>query len=497
MRRELKIGIFLAGTFFILGLFIFIVGDLSLWFRKTGYDLTAHFGSVTGLEKQDAVRMSGVKIGYVKDIRLARRHAEVLMAISPQYQVPKGSKASVASLGLIGEKYIEITPSEQADNYPPGGVLESTQAVGFDEMGAMAMSIGEDVKALSQSLNKLIGEENRTEIGATLEHLDKFTDDLQDFMRTNKQALSASIEGVSRASRDLDQRVDELSKSLDQTIAAVKGIAEENRAPVKSDIEKIGVVLDEIKDSLRLLQRSLEKIDKGEGTVGKLIQDPELYDKAKTTLASVENVVAPLKSVKPIGLFRFDYLGENRMVRSSATLGLELSLDISSSARRSRTRSSRSSRTRPRRECVGISWPPGPASSNRRSAPASTWSASATDSSLAWKDSISSALSEPTCASRPRSPSSGTSTFWPAWTISGERPRGSFISASAWASIERQSQDGFYLPDLRNALAEMARSMSGLRRVEQHGRGAGGDILPDRDLVCDRRGPALSGHPRV
>jgi phospholipid/cholesterol/gamma-HCH transport system substrate-binding protein len=325
MRRELKIGIFLAGTFFILGLFIFIVGDMSTWFRKTGYDLTAHFDSVTGLEKQDAVRMSGVRIGYVKDIRLARRHAEVRMAISPQYQVPKGSRASVASLGLIGEKYIEITPSEQADNYPPGGVLESTQAVGFDQMGAMAMSIGEDVKALSQSLNKLIGEENRTEIKAALEHLDKFTDDLQDFMVRNKQALSASIEGVSRASRDLDQRIAALSKSLDQTIDAVKGMTEENRAPVKSDIEKIGVVLDEIKDSLRLLQRSLEKIDKGEGTVGKLIQDPELYDKAKTTLASVENTIAPLRSVKPIGLFRFDYLGDSRMVRSSATLGLELS----------------------------------------------------------------------------------------------------------------------------------------------------------------------------
>jgi len=325
MKRELKIGIFLAGTFFILALFIFIVGDLSLWFRKTGYDLTAHFDSVTGLEKQDAVRMSGVKIGYVKDIRLARRHAEVLMAISPQYQVPKGSRASVASLGLIGEKYIEIAPSEQADNYPPGGALESTQAVGFDQMGAMAVSIGEDVKALSQSLNKLVGEENRTEIGATLEHLNKFTDDLQDFMGKNKQAFSASVEGISRASRDLDQRLAALSKSLDQTIDAINGIAQENRAPVKSDIEKIGVVLDEIKDSLRLLQRSLEKIDKGEGTVGKLIQDPELYDKAKTTLASVENTIAPLRSVKPIGLFRFDYLGENRMVRSSATLGLELS----------------------------------------------------------------------------------------------------------------------------------------------------------------------------
>jgi phospholipid/cholesterol/gamma-HCH transport system substrate-binding protein len=69
----------------------------------------------------------------------------------------------------------------------------------------------------------------------------------------------------------------------------------------------------------------MEKIDKGEGTVGKLIQDPELYDKAKTTLASVESTIEPLRAVKPIGLFRLDYLGDSRKVRSLATLGLELS----------------------------------------------------------------------------------------------------------------------------------------------------------------------------
>jgi phospholipid/cholesterol/gamma-HCH transport system substrate-binding protein len=325
MRRELKIGIFLAGTFLILGMFIFIVGDMSTWFRKGGYELVAYFQSVTGLEKQDAVRLAGVRIGYVKDIRLAKSQAEVVMAISGKYQVPKGSKAALASLGLIGEKYVEITPGDQAAYFEPGSALESTQAISFDQIGALALSIGEDIKGVSKSLTELTGQENQAEVRETLRHLNSFTEDLKSFMAENRNDLHAGIEGVSRATRDLDQRIAKVSKNLDEAIDAVKGMAQENKGPLKSDIQKIGDVLDDLKESVRLLRQSLEKIDKGEGTVGKLIQDPELYDKAKTTLASVESTIEPLRAVKPIGLFRLDYLGDSRKVKSLATLGLELS----------------------------------------------------------------------------------------------------------------------------------------------------------------------------
>jgi len=92
MKRELKIGLFLAGVFLILGLIIFIVGDMSRWFRRGGYELDTSFSSAAGLEKQAAVRLAGVKIGYVGDIRLVNRRAEVVMSIFPQYKVPGGPR---------------------------------------------------------------------------------------------------------------------------------------------------------------------------------------------------------------------------------------------------------------------------------------------------------------------------------------------------------------------------------------------------------------------
>ncbi len=117
MKREAKIGIFLAGAFLIIAVFIFVAGDMSTWFRRPGYELSALFPSSTGLEKHAAVRLAGVKVGYVKDIRLEQRKARVVLTIWPKYQVPRGSRATLASIGLVGERYIEIN-AEMAPQCP-------------------------------------------------------------------------------------------------------------------------------------------------------------------------------------------------------------------------------------------------------------------------------------------------------------------------------------------------------------------------------------------
>jgi len=394
MKRELKIGIFLAAAFAILGLFVFIVGDLSRWFKKGGYELNASFQTVTGLEKQAAVRMAGVKIGYVRDIRLANRRAEVVLSIGAEFQVPEGSKASLSSYGMIGEKYVEITPSDRPEHFGPGSTLETTSAVGLDQVGAIAVSVGEEIKTLSRSLNEITGEGSRTDIREALANLNAFTGDLKEFMAANGQNLETGIQGIARASRDLDKQIASLSRNLEETIGTINDIAQENRGAVKTDIEKVGEVLDDLKESARILRQTLEKIDKGEGTVGKLVQDPEMYESAKTTLSSVDRFVGPLSTVRPIGSFRVDYLADSEQAKSVATLGLSLSGAITPSGRSPGTRSSQVHLFRPGR-MRWTPWERGPGSSSRASARPSTCSLSTTGSCSASKVMISTATPGP------------------------------------------------------------------------------------------------------
>ncbi len=106
MKRELKIGIFISIALLIVAVAVFVVGDLSVLFRKPGYSLYVSFDTAAGLEKRAVVRMVGVKIGYVKDIRLKGSRASILLIINSGIEVPQGSKATLASLGLLGEKHM-------------------------------------------------------------------------------------------------------------------------------------------------------------------------------------------------------------------------------------------------------------------------------------------------------------------------------------------------------------------------------------------------------
>ncbi len=324
MRREVKIGIFLAGAIVITAALIFIVGDLSVLFKKGGYQLSAFFDSAIGLENRAAVRMAGVKIGYVREIRLAKRKGQVVMSISPEFQVPKGSKATLASLGLIGEKYIEITPSDAPDYCQPGETLEATPAISFDQLGGLVLSIGEKIEDVSRSLREITGEESQTNVRETLQNLNSFSGELNRFMAENKDDIRAGIQKASQTVQSFDQRVEGIAKSLDDTIRLVKETVQENRGTLRTNMEKIEELLSQVEESLRLLRNSLEKINRGEGTLGKVVQNPELYDEAESTLRAVNRAVEPISQVQAIGNFRMDYLGDSDKIKSYLTVGFSL-----------------------------------------------------------------------------------------------------------------------------------------------------------------------------
>ena len=81
MRREIKVGIFFTGALVILAVFIFIVGNLSNLFRRPGYPIVIRYETSLGLDKTAAVKMAGIKIGYVKDIQLEGRRSKVILSI--------------------------------------------------------------------------------------------------------------------------------------------------------------------------------------------------------------------------------------------------------------------------------------------------------------------------------------------------------------------------------------------------------------------------------
>ncbi len=323
MKRELKIGIFISIALFIVAVAVLVVGDLSVLFRKPGYSLYVSFDTAAGLEKRAVVRMAGVKIGYVKDIRLKGSRANVLLNINPGIEVPQGSKATLASLGLLGEKHLELLPGVEPGICQPGDILEGVPPVSFDQMGTMLLSIGNEFKEMGRTISELIGgEESVDNFRNTLSNLSSFSSDLKEFFGVNKEELHKGLQSSAQAAQKFNKRVEEVSRNIDELIFMLKDVVEENRENIKINLDNIQGLIKEIEQSLKLMNKSLEKINKGEGTLGKLISQPELYARAEGAVGKLEKLIYPVSNLRFIGNLRSEYYGKSNLLKHYFTLGI-------------------------------------------------------------------------------------------------------------------------------------------------------------------------------
>lgn len=104
---------------------------------EDGYKVSGSFENASGIGLGSDVRIGGVKVGVVSDLNLDPKtyKAVVLMQVRNQTQLPKDSSAAIVSSGLLGEKYIQITPGGEDAVLADGGVIKFTQSsVNLEEL---------------------------------------------------------------------------------------------------------------------------------------------------------------------------------------------------------------------------------------------------------------------------------------------------------------------------------------------------------------------------
>jgi len=323
MKREIKVGLFFAIALFILATIIFIVGDFSAMFKGEGYPLHADFETAAGLEKKTVVKMAGVKIGRVKEIRLKGFRAEVQFDIDKGIEIYKDSTAMLASLGLLGERYIEIIPGEGPEVCQAGDTIKSFAPVSFDQMGSLLMSVGKDISEVGKALTEMLGgDEPKMNFKQILQNLSVLTNDLKELTQENKGTLSAGIQSSTQTIQRFDQRVENIADNLDELIGVMKSMLEENRGNITDSTEKLTGLIEEAEAALQQLNEALGKVNRGEGTLGKLIQDPELYDRAEKTLSEVEKATQQVSSVRAQGGLHFDYYEKSDLFKGTLSFAL-------------------------------------------------------------------------------------------------------------------------------------------------------------------------------
>ncbi len=125
-----------SGIVIVVAIAMFIFGFLYLknvTLATDNYVVYANFQDVTGLEQSDFVNVSGLRKGRVKELILDGLHVRVALEIEAEVLLPKDSEARIKSLGMVGEKFIEIVPGGEEEIINPGGkILETEPAMDFE-----------------------------------------------------------------------------------------------------------------------------------------------------------------------------------------------------------------------------------------------------------------------------------------------------------------------------------------------------------------------------
>jgi phospholipid/cholesterol/gamma-HCH transport system substrate-binding protein len=142
---EMIVGVFLLAGFASFSWLAVKMGDLDL-FKEESYNISASFTSISGLKEGAALELAGVVVGKVTKIELNEEEFEatVYMDVRKTIQLSDDSIASIRTSGIIGDKFIKLTPGGSEMFLEPGDMIEETEAsISIEELVSKYIFEGE------------------------------------------------------------------------------------------------------------------------------------------------------------------------------------------------------------------------------------------------------------------------------------------------------------------------------------------------------------------
>jgi phospholipid/cholesterol/gamma-HCH transport system substrate-binding protein len=350
--RRFRVGLVVLIALIAVMIGIFMVGRRANLFKKK-WPYETHFESAAGLVPGNPVRLNGVTVGNVLDVNLSPNPAdqtvrviyEVDRRVAPRLRT--GTRASIKTIGLLGDKYIDLAGGTAAEpEVPIGGTIQAAPGAGIEKLLEGGGDLLTDLSAIARSLKNILGrtEEGKGFLGAltseteesarlgnnlnaTLASLNALLRKIESgkglagrlltderYGRQTGDALQAAVHSVQNVFGKIEEslrtnsgaipalladpegkeKVYALVDALSRTAVSLAKITEdlqkgEGALPVLRGDERFGR---EFTENLRRFSSRLDsigrKLDEGEGTIGRLINDPALFEAANDIVVGID-----------------------------------------------------------------------------------------------------------------------------------------------------------------------------------------------------------------
>ena len=279
-RVDLAVGLFVVGTFALLMWGSVQIGAIGPWAIGGARTIVAHFDDISGLDDEAEVLVAGVRVGRVERLELERGRARVTLRIeNDELEIPVDSVIAIRSRGLLGEKVVEIVPGTSDVLLEGEGALTNTrEATDLGELVNRLGGIASDIEEVSDTLRKVLG-------GADGEA------SLREIV-TNVRAATADLRALVEQN---DERVNRILANFDTFSSDLAALTTENRESITELITSYGDASAKLNAALDSLVTVSEKIERGEGTLGKLLADDGLYGELDAVLVEARGALREVR----------------------------------------------------------------------------------------------------------------------------------------------------------------------------------------------------------
>ncbi|MFY9397723.1 MAG: MlaD family protein [Desulfomonilia bacterium] len=333
MSNEAKVGIFIVAVVAVFLALSYFIGELDLTRKKT-YPVSMVFTTVEGLSKGSQIVLAGVQVGSVDAISLNPDYSALVAAsIYENIRIPADSLASVATRGVLGDKVIVIQPGASEDMVEPGGKISRTNVPpSLDDLLLQLGELANNLTDLSYALNTTLGDEETLQ--AIMNNIRRFTEDSSELVAQNREDINAVISGLRRITdtlveasegftttgRELGEIArtinagegtigrlvhdDELYVSLVEFMGTVQGLvdgmSQDGTLPMLMKDPALYANLVAISENVRTITGTMAE---GEGTLGRLLTDQELYENLREALRNANLAAQGIEEQTPVSVF--------------------------------------------------------------------------------------------------------------------------------------------------------------------------------------------------
>jgi phospholipid/cholesterol/gamma-HCH transport system substrate-binding protein len=294
---ELRVGMLVIASFSILVVTIFFISGKGSVFGGR-FKVTTYLPAASGLKEGAPVWLAGVEVGKVDGVNISKssdpaRAVEILMSIKNDYinDVRSDSKARLGSIGLLGDKYIELSRGLHGTRIGNGGVVEGSEEADIKRLIESANDLMANMDVLSEKVKSIT---EKIDLGQG--SVGKFINDSSLYDNVNRTVKIASdmMEQMKRGEGSIGKLLnsDELYVRLNTSAEKLNRIADR----LESGQGSLGKFLKDDKlynnanQTIEKTKNLVDRIDKGQGTLGKLVTDQELYDKMNKAVTRLTDI---------------------------------------------------------------------------------------------------------------------------------------------------------------------------------------------------------------